>query len=219
MSRVMKRIAPNQDGYLTVEITMIFSVLFFSLILIMFIGIVLYQEVNLQSLAVKASERGSVIYSSRVSDMSTGIKTLEDFNIRDPYRNVPFMDSQNKEDYKALLDAYICANLGSYDVITGEISNSGNYTVVEDNLITKKIRVTIQSSYKMPVDSVAEMFGKRGPFSVNTTAVSAVVDSADFVRSVDLAMDAAAQTSVFNSAQDAYNKIRDALDKVLDLLR
>ena len=69
------------------------------------------------------------------------------------------------------------------------MKNSGNYTKVEDNLISKKIKVNIESSYKMPVDSVAEMFGKKGPFDVNTTMVSAVVDSPDFVRNVDLTMD------------------------------
>ena len=36
-----------QDGYLTIETTMVFSVLFFSLILILFVGMVMYQNVNL----------------------------------------------------------------------------------------------------------------------------------------------------------------------------
>ena len=43
--------------------TIIFPVIFFSLLLILFMGIVLYQEVEQQSLAVQASERGAVVYS------------------------------------------------------------------------------------------------------------------------------------------------------------
>ena len=69
----------HNDGYLTIELTLVFQVLFFSLMLILFMGMVLYQEVKLQSLAVRASERGSVVYSSRVRDMSSTEKTLEDF--------------------------------------------------------------------------------------------------------------------------------------------
>ena len=80
---------------MTIEATMVFSVLFFFDIY-SFMGIVLYQEVNTQSPAARASERFS-IYSSRVSDMTTGIKKLDDFKIHDPYRNVPFMDSGAKE--------------------------------------------------------------------------------------------------------------------------
>lgn len=209
----------NQDGYLTIEVTMIFSVLFFSLIFILFMGMVLYQHVNLQSLAVRSSERGSVIYSSRVKDMSSGVKTLDDFLIRDPYRNVPFMDSGTKDDYQAVLNTYINENLGRKDIIKGNISNRGNYVEVEDYLIEKRIKVNIQGSYKMPVDSIAEMFGQKGPFTVNTTAVSAVTDTPDFIRNVDLAMDVIRQTKVFGTVQDGYLAIRGSIEKITDLLQ
>lgn len=209
----------NQDGYLTIEATIVFSTVFFSLIFILFMGMVLYQEVNAQSLAVRASERGSVIYSSRVSDMTTGVKKLEDFKNHDPYRNVPLIDGSAKKNYTSIVNTYVAEGLGKYNVLNGSVNNIGNYTQVEDYLIAKKIKVNIQSSYKMPVDSIAEMFGKKGPFDVNTTAVSAVVDAPDFVRNVDLAMDVVKQTSVFGSVESGYNKIRDALDKVKNLLK
>ena len=178
----------------------------------------MYQNVNLQSVAVQASERGSVVYSSRVEDMSTGVKTLDDFLIRDPYRNVPFMDNGNKADYAAIINTYINGQLGKRDIISGQVKNSGNYVEVEDYLIEKRIKVNVQADYKMPVDGIAEMFGKKGPFAIDTTAVSAVIDSPDFVRNVDLATDVIRQTKVFGKAQDGYQKIRDALGEVTDLL-
>ncbi len=208
----------EQGGYLTVEITMIFSVLFFSLILILFMGMVLYQEVNLQSVAVRASERGSVVYSSRVSDMTSGTKTLNDFLNRDPYRNVPFMDGGKKE-YSSVINQYVNANLGKRDVISGTIQNTGNYVTVEDYMIEKRIKVSIQGGYKMPMDSIPEMFGMKGPFQVNPSVVSVVTDSPDFVRNVDLAMDVAKQTEIFGKVEEGYNKIRDAIDKVKNLLK
>lgn len=217
--QIIGRIKTEKEGYMTVEAAMVFSVLFFSLIFILFMGMVLYQEVNLQGLAVRASERGSVIYSSRVSDMSSGMKTLDDFLIRDPYRNVPFMDSGKKSDYTSVINTYINQNLGKYDVISGEVHNSGNYVEIEDYLIEKRVKVTIESGYRLPVDSIAEMFGQDGPFEISTAAVSAVVDSPDFVRNVDLAMDVVKQTEVFGAVEEGYNKIRDAIDKVKDLLK
>lgn len=217
--QILQRMKAECDGYITVEATMVFSVLFFSLILILFMGMVLYQEVNLQGLAVQASERGSVIYSSRVSDMASGTKTLEDFLIRDPYRNVPFMDNGKKSDYTSVINTYINQNLGKRDVITGEVLNSGKYVTIEDYLIEKRVKVTIESDYRLPVDSIAAMFGQEGPFHVHTAAVSAVVDSPDFVRNVDLAMDVVKQTKVFGPVEDGYNKIRDAMDKVKNLLK
>ena len=217
--RRIRRTATKQDGYLTIEATIVFSALFFSLIFILFMGMVMYQNVNLQSVAMRASERGSVVYSSRVKDMSTGVKTLDDFLIRDPYRNVPFMDSGSKADYAAIINTYINGQLGKRDIISGQVKNSGNYVEVEDYLIEKRTKVNIQADYKMPVDGIAEMFGKKGPFAIDTTAVSAVIDSPDFVRNVDLATDVIRQTKVFGKAQEGYQKIRDALEKVTDLLK
>ena len=218
MIHIKKRLKV-QDGYLTIETTMVFSVLFFSLSLILFVGMVMYQNVNLQSIAVQASERGSVVYSSRVADMTTGVKTLDDFLIRDPYRNVPFMDGGSKEDYASIINTYINGRMGRRDIIRGEVKNSGDYVEVEDYLIEKRIKVNIRSDYQMPVNSIAEMFGRKGPFTVDTTAVSAVIDSPDFVRNVDLAMDVIRQTDVFDGAQNGYQKIKDALTSVTDLVQ
>ena len=49
--------------------------------------------------------------------------------------------------------------------------------------------------------------------------VSAVVDSPDFVRNVDLTMDVVKQTKLYGNMENGYNKIRDALDKVKELLK
>lgn len=209
----------NCAGYLTIEISIIFSALFFSLLLILFIGMVLYQEVNLQSLAIQASERGSVVYSSRVSDMTTNKKEPADFKIRDPYRNVPFMDGGKKGEYTSLVNKYVAARLGKRDIISGQNKNGGSYTEVEDYLIAKRVKVNIRSSYQMPGGSIPEMFGHKGPFDVDTTAVSAVVDAPDFVRNIDIVMDVASQTKAFGTVQNGYNKIKEAIQKAADLLK
>ncbi len=215
----LQTIRQKKDGYMTIELTMIFPVIFFSLLLIMFLGMVLYQEVNLQSLAVQASERGSVVYSSRVSDMTTGIKTLEDFKIRDPYRNVPFMDGGKKGEYTSLVNTYVSARLDRGNVLNGQNQNGGNYTTVEDYLIAKRVKVNIRSDYHVPMESIATMFGQSSLFDVDTTAVSAVVDAPDFVRNVDIIVDVASQTEAFGTVKAGYDKIREAIQKVADLLK
>ncbi len=207
----------KRDGYFTIEATLVFSALFFSLMLILFMGMVLYQEVNLQSLAVRASERGSVVYSSRVSDMRTGEKTLEDFKYRDPYRNVPLINMASDGSYQNLVQQYVNQYLGENNVLAGE-RGSGSVTI-ENYVIAKRIKVNIQNSYQMPVDAIGKMFDHEGPFDVNTSAVSAVVDPVDFARNVDLVTDILKQTSIFDKVEDAYGKIQEALEKLSDLLK
>lgn len=219
IKKLFKMADKKRGGYLTIELTMVFSVLFFSLLLILFMGMVLYQEVKLQSLAVRASERGSVVYSSRVSDMTTGVKTLEDYKYRDPYRNVPLINTLNDDDYRDLVNKYVSANLGKRDILSGTNENGGDYTKIENYVFAKRLKVNIQTGYRMPVDSIGTMFGYSGPFEVNTTAVSAVVDSPDFVQNVDLVMDMVKQTDVFTSIEDGYENIMEAIDKLKDKLK
>lgn len=208
----------KNDGMFTIEMSIIFPAIFFSLLLILFIGMVLYQEVNLQSLAVQASERGSVVYCSHVSDMATGIKTLKDFESHDPYRNVPFLGGGDKKAYTSLVNQYVAAHIGRGDILSRVDQNSGNYTSIEDYLIMKRVKVNIHSGYHTPMDSVAEMFGHKGPFDINTTAVSAVVDSPDFVRNMDIIVDIASQSKIFGPVEKGYKEIKNAMQKVADLL-
>lgn len=207
-------IVKKRDGYLTIELTMVFSVLFFSLLLIMFMGMVLYQEVKLQSVAVQASERGSIVYSSRVSDMTTGVKTLDDFKYRDPYRNVPLINMANDGKYESLVNKYVSSNLNSNNILSGSTKNNGNFANVENYIFAKRLKVNIESGYQLPVASVGEMFGYKGPIKVSTTATSAIVDSPDFVRNIDLVMDMAKQTEVFDNVEAGFNKIMDAIDSL-----
>lgn len=211
-NEIMK-IRKKNGGYMTIEITMIFTVMFFALLLILFIGIVLYQEVRLQSLAVLASERGSVVYSSRVSDMNSGVKTLEDFEDRDPYRNIPFLDSARLADYETLVNNYVVRNLDTGSILSGNSKNRGDFVTIKDYLIVKRVQVNIQYDYTMPIASIPEMFGWKGPFEVNTTAVSTVVDPPEMVRSVDIASDVLQQTSFFGTVENGYEKIMNAIEK------
>lgn len=203
----------KNDGYMTIEMILIFPVIFFSLLLMLFMGIVLYQEVNLQSLAVRASERGAVTYSSRVSDLTTNIKTLEDFKKRDPYRNLPLMDQGKKAEYIALINTYVDTHMGKQNLLlTKEGKNAGNYAQIQDYLIVKRVKVNVQTDYHTPVDAIAEMFGQEGVFHVNTTAVSAVVDAPEFVRNADIVTDVIKQTKVFGTVENGYNKLREAVE-------
>lgn len=217
IKRILSFLNKN-EGVLTIEAAVIFPAIFFSLLLVLFIGMVLYQEVNLQSLAVQASERGAVVYSSRVSDMAAGVKTVDDFKIRDPYRNVPFMDGGKKGEYTSLINTYVAGRIGKEDILNGDNQNGGNYTVVEDYLLIKRVKVNLHCSYHLPVDSVAEMFGHQGPFDVNTTAVSAVVDAPDFIRNVDIIMDVASQSKTFEEVQKRYGEIKEAVQKAAEFL-
>lgn len=213
------KITKEKKGYLTIELTMVFSILFFSLLLILFMGLVLYQRVNVQSTAIRASERGAIVYNSRVEEMETGEKKLSDFEIKRPYRNVPIIGSFEDNDYEELVNQYISSNLGQRNILQGQDTSGGAYATVKNSLISKKLRVEINMGYEMPVASIGEMFGQNGPFKADTVVESAIVDSPDFVRNVDLVLDMAKQTEVFDKVEDGIGEIMKTIKKLGDKLK
>lgn len=204
---------------MTVELTFVFSVVFFSLLMIMFMGMVLYQQVNLQSLAVRTSARGAVIYGSRMDDMETGVKTLGDFENRDPYRYLASIFGGDKTaEYKRLLNTYVAKNIGDYNIITGEAGNT-DYTTIQDYVIVKRVKVNIKEDYHMPIDAVARMFGAEGAFHIDTTAASTVVEPVEFVRNIDLCVDVFRQTKAFDKAQETMKKVSGYISEFTDMLK
>ena len=136
--RQSKQTMKKEKGYLTVEMTLVFSVVFFSLLMLMFMGMVLYQQVNLQSLAVRTSSRGAVIYGSRMEDMETGVKKLSDFEDRDPYRYLSSVFGGDKvNEYKSILNRYVSSHIGEKNINTGQPKNN-DYTTIQDYVFIKQ---------------------------------------------------------------------------------
>ena len=208
----------NERGYLTVELTIVFSVVFFSLLMILFMGMVLYQQVNLQSLAVRTSARGAVIYGSRMDDMESGVKTLSDFENRDPYRYLSSIFGGDKtEEYEGLLNSYVAGHIGENNILTGEPQGK-DYTTVEDYVIVKRVKVNIKEDYHMPSDAIARMFGFDGAFHIDTTAVSTAAEPVEFVRNIDLCVDVFQQTGAYDKAKETVGKVSEYIGDFTDLL-
>lgn len=209
----------REKGSLTVEMTFVFSVVFFSLLMLMFMGMVLYQQVNLQSLAVRTSSRGAVIYGSRMEDMETGVKKLSDFEDRDPYRYLSSVFGGDKvNEYKSILNRYVSSHIGEKNIITGQPKNN-DYTTIQDYVFIKRVKVNIKRDYHMPVDAIARMFGSDGAFYIDTTAASTVVEPVEFVRNIDLCTDVFKQTKAYDKAQQTMKKVSEYIDKFNDLLK
>ena len=208
----------KQSGYLTIELTFVFSVLFFSLLMLLFMGMILYQQVNLQSLAVRTSARGAVIYGSRMDDIETGVKTLEDFKNRDPYRYLASIFGGDKTgEYKSLLNTYVAKNIGDCNILTGTPKNN-DYTTIQDYIFIKRVKVNIKEDYHMPTDAIARMFGMDGAFHIDTTATSTVVEPVEFVRNIDLCTDIFRQSKTFAKAKETVGKVRGYITKFTDML-
>lgn len=196
----------KEEGYLTVELTIVFSTIFFVLMILLFLGMVLYQHVNLQSLAVRTSERGAFIYATGSENMESGVIQLGDFKNRDPYRYVVGWASGEKTKYEEIMNQYVAGNIGKRNVLKSTDDDAEYSVKVKDYVVSQKVRVKIHVDYNMPTDAIAKMFGLEGMFEIDTDAVSTVVDNAEFIRNTDICVDLIKQT-------DSGKKVMDLMSE------
>lgn len=204
----MRKLLKQEDGYFTVEITLIFTVILFAIMLVMFIGIVLYQQVNLQSIAERTAARGAVMYSSGVINMDTEVK---DFKKCNPYRYI-FEDDGYKNSAEEEIKKNLEDNMGFYNVYKG--SNENIEVKVDTNLLCRKVVVSASKEYKFPVLSAANTFGIKSPFEINVSASSEVMDPAEFTRNTDLGADIIKDNSIIKK----MSSLKDNINKYIKML-
>lgn len=205
----MKKLLKQEDGYFTVEVTLVFTVILFAIMLVIFIGVVLYQQVNLQSVAERTAARGAVMYSSGVVNMNTGVK---DFKQCNPYRYI-FEDNDYKISAEKEIKKSLENNMGFYNVYKG--SNEHTEVKVEKNLISRRVVVSAGKEYKFPIVSAANTFGIKSPFAINVSATSEVTDPVEFIRNTDLCVDIIKESS---SGNELMTKMSSLKDKIIEFV-
>jgi hypothetical protein len=195
----------NDDGYLTIEVTIVFSVILFSLLLILFVGIVLYQEVQLQSAAERTAGRGALMYASGLKDMETGMKTSEDYRNSNPYR---YLFGNGKDAAVGRMKVYMGEKIGLHNLYTGDGATSE--ADITGWLIAQKASAKAANQYHMPILAVAETFGV-STIKIDAEAVAAVTDTPEFIRTADFILD---EVNRFKAARDVMEKLGELKDKI-----
>ncbi len=206
----------KKDAYMTVEAIFVFPTVFFSILLLIFMGIVMYQQSALYSLAARSASRGSIIYTTTSENMDNGIVEYNDFKNRNPYR---FIFESKKTDKAKVINSYVESNVGKNNAYTG-IDMTGTYSsgngkykyVTREGSLFKKIYVKINYDYNNPIKAVANLFGVESLFRVDVLATAPVSEPVELVRNVDLTLD------YINRFTNGMDKLKNITDKINSLV-
>ena len=201
----------KKDAFMTVEATLIFPIIFLSIMLLIFMGLVMYQQCSLFSLAARSASRGSIIYTTCSKNLDTGSLSYEDFKDRNPYRFI--WDSEAK-DKTNMINNYVKSHIGDNNAYTG-LDKTGTYASRQGGMF-KKIYVKINMDYNNPVKGIARMFGVQGIFKVDVYATAPVSEPVELIRNVDLVVDYLNRYA--GGAMEKLSGIKDKLNECVDFL-
>lgn len=194
-------------GSITVEASIIVPFIILSITAMIFIGLVLYQRAQIQSAADMAVEAGADVWSAAGSDTGTG--------------RVEMSGTEGGSLYWRLVDT---ARDGKFNRITrftekalekGRLLYADNSKVsvdIRDYIIYKKLEVTVENTYKLPLGSLLRIFGVSGCFSIKVKSESVIDDPVELIRNVDFAID------LEKELEDRFPELKDLREKTKDAL-
>jgi hypothetical protein len=204
---------------MTVEASLIIPAVIISLIVLVYICFMLYEQSYIKALANTASERGAATWANSSKDMYVEFIDKKGFGSTSLYwRAGEFFSKDDKLKKFDKINTFVLESISKYSLFD---KNKGTLTLkytdskmnvqcdLEDYIIYKKLKVTIEEEYNLPLSNMFKVFGIDMEFKISASSESVVDDPAEFVRNTDFVID-----SIREIDQKTGGKLEGVMDKV-----
>ncbi len=177
----------NTKGSFTVEASLVFSVVFIMVAAFVYIFTIMYQYVNVQSIADEAVTKGAYYYVNQ-----TGESYCSD-SINEMYWRI-YDTNKNKK----------VSGINNYvnKLLSKSMFPSENNVSVDtyNKILMKNLQIEIQEKYPLPVGNMFDIFGLSSVLSLKAMSNSPLDDNAEFIRNMDIVKD------IWSCIQNSDNK-------------
>lgn len=201
----------NTKGLMTIELSIVFPVIMFIVLAFIYCALYIYQIAHLQNIANRTAQHGSATWNVATRDVYMGRTEAADFNENDPYWR---LYDTKREDKRKKVESYGTNMVKNYNAMptNGKSTSSSMKGVdvdvqVYDNIISKKLKVTISQSYFAPIGKVLNVFGVKDAFTAKAYAESSINEPSEFIRNTDFVIDVAKEVDDKVTGGKADDKI------------
>lgn len=209
MGLINMKFFKSEKGEFTVEATIVFTISFMAIILMLYVGIVMYQHVHLQSATDRVASRGAMMYATRTTDIQTGYKDLNSFWNSDPYRYI--YDGGYKGTAQNAISAELTKSLGTGNVIA--FSGKKPTAKVELGLFTRKVIVSGERKFSVPFLSVFDL--KDSLFNIEVESTAYIMDMPETIRNVDYVCDMLRRSEKVAGALETVSGLKGKLEEFI----
>lgn len=204
----------GKRGSITVEASIIVPVVILAIAAAIYIGLLLYQRSLVQSAAESAAEAGAMAWVSGTFELGTGKPMDGSFDDFALYRRI--FDSDKKSRLESI-EQYALDAAERHELVRAV--NSSADAVVKDYVVCRKIEVTMQKEYKLPLGKFLKVFGGNDTIHMTVKAVSAMDEPTDLIRNTDFIIDIEKKLeNRFPELKDMGDKTRNAMNELKEKL-
>lgn len=206
-------------GSITVEASIVVPIVILSISAVIYIGLLLYQRVLVQSAAEMAAEAGAAAWVSGVADIATGKPAKYSFDNIELYRRFFDSDSKDRLDY---IESYAMSIASRNELL--KPTESDAEAIIKDYFICRKLEVKMIRYYSLPLGNLLRMLGGSGVIEMSVKAASSIDEPVELVRTTDFILDLEKKLENANpdiknlgeKTRNAMNEIKDKLDSFIN---
>lgn len=205
---------PWQKGGMVVEAAIVVPVVVLSLIAVIYMALILYQRAYLQSLADKTAKQAALMWNDSAKDFETGRPGPPDADGDGLYWRI--FDRKKEDKVRKILE-YADENSESRSLFKGR--GIRTYVEVVDYAVYKKLVVTVEDSYQIPIGKLLSIFGMGDSLSIKVTSEAVLNEPAEFIRNTDFIFDIERELEHKNPGiGNLAEKTRNVMNKIKDWL-
>lgn len=184
----------RNKGVFTVELTLIFPVIFLAILSVMYLSIIHYQNITTSAMAMQSAnriaaywqfiedERPSILYATNARDMLVS----DDFENCDPYRYILGTGSSN-ETRKRNSNVYIQNQMGKLTKYyeAGEAAIVVKKVEKKGFLLNPYIEVSVTRQYVNPLGNLLEAFGVGSREERTVRATAPLMNQTELIRNIE----------------------------------
>lgn len=215
----------RQKGSYTVEVSMVFTVVVLAMLALIFMFAYMLQKVSLMRVNAYAAQQGAEIWTDSRKDIdNTVIDVSKDrdslyYRVNDNllFGEMTFEWSNGEITEKSDLSSLPARKMERvknyiFKSLKTSILKPRNTNVnisYKNNLLRGQIIVEITQEISIPFGNIKAFFGGKDTVVLKSRSASAVVEPAEYIRNVDLAVELSKKIGDGISLKDIINKIRN----------
>ena len=202
----------TEKGSATLEMTLMFPMILFIIVIMLFFGMFMYEQVAAQAILDDVVSRAAANWATADEGVYVENSANAGFTVWDVYsRILDFKDSKKEENIKS----EALRRLKQACLFT-DTFESGDLDLDSTNVIIyKSLDLTVDRTYTLPFAGFLRALGVSPELHYRLTGSAIVEDPPELIRTVDLAADILEMTKLGT----LMTKFQDALGKLSDFFR
>lgn len=201
----------HRAGAITTEYALVFPVVILSVYIIIYFGLVYYQQALLQSVTAENAQNWAMLWGYEAPEVNSGegVTTAVIYRSEGLYWHI-FL---NPEEKKELIRKKILRELNEKSILK-EARGTEVEVTYKNYLISRKLCVQATASYPLPAKGFFQAMGLPGDITLRACCHTAIHDPKEWIENVDYLLQIYDETGAKDWLEEKCKPLVDSLRKI-----